>query len=204
MGLSRPAHRSLVFPWLLRLTCHARTAPLQALCASARRATLPPVAAPPVRYVELHCKTNFSFLEGASHPDELVAQSARLGYAGMAVTDRNSLAGAVRAHVAAKEAGLKLVVGAEVTLVDASPILLWAMNRDGYGRLCQLLTRGRRQAPKGECRLAFADVAEHASGLLVGVLLPPAGDLSSELPRWREVFPDRTYAVAELHRGLGR
>ena len=126
---------------------------------------LPPAATPPVRYVELHCKTNFSFLEGASHPDELVAQAARLGYAGMAVTDRNSLAGAVRAHVAAKEAGLKLVIGAEVTLVDASPVLLWAMNRDGYGRLCQLLTRGRRQAPKGECRLAFADVAEHAERL---------------------------------------
>ena len=132
----------------------------------------PPASPPPVRYVELHCKTNFSFLEGASHPDELVAQAARLGYAGMAVTDRNSLAGVVRAHVAAKEAGLKLVVGAEITMVDAGPILLWAMNRQGYGRLCRLLTRGRRQAPKGECRLAFADVAEHADGLLIGVLLP--------------------------------
>ncbi len=120
----------------------------------------------------------------------------------MAVTDRNSLAGAVRAHVAAKENRLKLVVGAEITLVDASPILLWAMNRQGYGRLCRLLTRGRRQAPKGECRLAFADVAEHASGLLVGQLLGQAVSLSSELERWREVFPDRTYAVAELHRGL--
>ena len=62
------------------------------------------------------------------------------------------------------------LIGAEVTLADASPVLLWAMNREGYGRLCRLLTRGRRQAPKGECRLAFADVAEHASGLLVGVL----------------------------------
>src|SRR5579863_7398213 len=102
----------------------------------------PTVATPPVRYVELHCKTNFSFLEGASHPDELIAGAARFGYAGMAVTDRNSLAGAVRAHIAAKEVGLKLVVGAEVTLVDASPVLLWTVNRDGYGRLCQLLTRG--------------------------------------------------------------
>ena len=64
-----------------------------------------PDESPPVRYVELHCKTNFSFLEGASHPDELVAQAATLGYAGMAVTDRNSLAGVVRAHVAAKEVG---------------------------------------------------------------------------------------------------
>src|ERR1700761_6797496 len=88
---------------------------------------IPPAQTPSVRYVELHCKTNFSFLEGASHPDELVAQAARLGYAGMAVTNRNSLAGMVRAHVAAREAGLKLVIGAEVTLIDAGSILLWAM-----------------------------------------------------------------------------
>jgi error-prone DNA polymerase len=155
----------------------------------------------PVRYVELHCKTNFSFLEGASHPDELVAESARRGYAGLAVTDRNSLAGVVRAHLAARQIGFKLVIGAEITMTDASPILLWAMDRSGYGRLCQLLTHGRRQAPKGECCLAFADVAEHAQGLLLGVLLPPAADVRSVLCRWRDVFPDRTYAVAELHRG---
>jgi error-prone DNA polymerase len=157
-------------------------------------------AIPPVPYVELHCKTNFSFLEGTSHPDELVTEAARLGYAGMAVTDRNSLAGVVRAHVAAQKLGLKLVVGALVTPVDAGPVLLWAMNRHGYGRLCRLLTRGRRQAPKGECRLGFDDVAEHAAGLLVGVL-PPAGSLPFQLQIWREVFGDRTYAVAELHRG---
>src|SRR5271154_3659829 len=86
---------------------------------------LEPVKTPPVRYVELHCKTNFSFLHGASHPNELVAEAARLGYAGMAITDRNSLAGVVRAHVAAKEIGLKLLIGAEITLVDAQPVLLW-------------------------------------------------------------------------------
>jgi error-prone DNA polymerase len=161
-----------------------------------------PALSPSVRYVELHCKTNFSFLEGASHPDELVAQAARLGYAGMAVTDRNSLAGVVRAHVAALQTDLKLIVGAEITMDDAGPILLWAINRHGYGRLCQLLTRGRRQAPKGECRLAFADVAEHADGLLIGVLLPHTISPASDLARWREVFDDRTYAVAEVHRGL--
>ena len=160
-------------------------------------------SSPLVPYVELHCKTNFSFLEGASHPDELVAEGARLGYAGIAVTDRNSLAGVVRTHIAAKEVGIKLLIGAEITLVDASPILLWAMNRDGYGRLCRLLTRGRRQAPKGECRLAFADVAEHARDLLVGVLLSSAGELPSALQRYREVFLDRTYAVAQLHCGIG-
>src|SRR5438132_8897645 len=141
------------------------------------------------KYAELHCKTNFSFLEGASHPDELVNRAAQLGYAGLAITDRNSVAGVVRAHVAAKKVGLKLIIGAEVTPADAGPVLLWAMNREGYGRLCRLLTRGRRLAPKGECHLTFADVAEHASGLLIGVLLPLAGDLSSVLPRWREVFP---------------
>src|SRR5580704_7577774 len=94
-----------------------------------------PEKPPPVRYVELHCKTNFSFLEGASHPDELVAQAAGLGYSGMAVTDRNSVAGVVRAHVAAKETGLKLVVGAAITPVDASSMLLWVVNRAGYARL---------------------------------------------------------------------
>jgi error-prone DNA polymerase len=159
------------------------------------------VHVPAVRYAELHCKTNFSFLEGASHPDELVATAAKLGHAAIAVTDRNTLAGAVRTHVAAKEAGLKLVVGAEVTPTDAGPVLLWAIDRPGYGRLCRLLTRGRRQAPKGECRLSFTDVAEHASGLLMGVLMPSAAQHASDLPRWREVFLDRAYAVAELHRG---
>lgn len=156
---------------------------------------------PLVRYVELHCKTNFSFLEGASHPDELVNQAERLGYAGLGVTDRNSVAGVVRAHVAAKKIGIKLIIGAEITMADAGPVLLWAMNREGYGRLCRLLTRGRRQAPKGECHLTFADVAEHSDGLLIGALLASAGNLSSDLRRWREVFTDRTYAVAELHRG---
>ena len=90
--------------------------PLEASSSGTGRRVPPPAVTAPVRYFELHCKTNFSFLEGASHPDELVAEAARLGYAGMAVTDRNSLAGAVRAHVAAREAGLKLVIGAEITL----------------------------------------------------------------------------------------
>src|SRR5262245_15997038 len=78
-----------------------------------------------VSYGELHCRTNFSFLEGASHPHELVERAAELGYAALAVTDRNTLAGVVRAHVAAKEAGLKLVIGAMVTPLDAPPLLLW-------------------------------------------------------------------------------
>src|ERR1700742_3596069 len=72
-----------------------------------------------IPYAELHCKTNFSFLEGASHPDELVCRAAELGYKALAITHRNSLAGVVRAHSAAKEVGLKLLIGAEITVVDA-------------------------------------------------------------------------------------
>src|SRR5947207_1050256 len=123
-----------------------------------------------LRYAELHCKTNFSLLEGASHPDELVRQAAELGYRALAVTDRNSLAGVVRAAIAAKEVGLPLVIGAEITPADAPPVVLWATDRASYGRLCRLITRGRRQAPKGECALALQDIAEFADGLIAGVM----------------------------------
>src|SRR6476620_2528703 len=122
-------------------------------------------------YAELHCKTNFSFLEGASHPDELVRQAAELEYRALAVTDRNSLAGVVRAHIAAKDVKLPLVIGAESTPTDAPPVVIWATNRASYGRLCRLITRGRRQAPKGECALTQSDIAEFAQGLIAGVLI---------------------------------
>jgi error-prone DNA polymerase len=121
---------------------------------------------PSIAYAELHAKTNFSFLEGASHPDELVRRAAELGYAALAITDRNSLAGVVRAHVAAKEVGLKLLIGAEITPEDAPPVVLLAPDRAGYGRLASLITEGRRRAEKGECRLTFRDVAEAAEGLI--------------------------------------
>src|SRR6516165_8740043 len=137
-----------------------------------------------VRYVELHCCTNFSFLEGASHPDELVARAAELGYAALAVTDRSSLAGVVRAHVAAKEASLKLVIGAAISPQDAPPVLLWVSNRTAYSQLTLLLTKGRRAAPKGECRLTFDDVAGHSADLLAGVLLDRA--TVADLCRYRE------------------
>src|SRR3954470_17721822 len=121
-------------------------------------------------YAELHCKTNFSFLEGASHPDELVRRAAELGYRALAVTDRNSLAGVVRAHITAKEIGLPLIIGAEITPTDAPPVVLWTTDRPSYGRLCRLITRGRRNAPKGECALTLEDIANFADGLIAGVL----------------------------------
>ena len=183
-----------------------------------------------VPYAELHCRTNFSFLEGASHPDELVHRAQQLGLAARAITDRNSVAGVVRAHAAAKDVGLKLLIGAEVTPVDAPAVVLLATDRAAYGRLCQLITTGRRRASKGECELTFDDVAEHAQGLLACV--PLVGSQRSEtrgqesavrdrwaagagatngreapatrralLQQYKDAFGDRCYALAELHRG---
>lgn len=165
-----------------------------------REAVLPlPTSLP---YAELHCRSNFSFLEGASHPDELVMRAKELGHAAIAVTDRNSLAGVVRAHVAAKEHGLKLLVGAEIVPTDAPPIVLWAMHRAGYARLCRLLTKGRRSAPKGECHITFKDVLEHADGLLAGLVLQQVDTSDDKLPqKIQQAFGDRLYLIAELHRG---
>src|SRR5207245_4507973 len=98
----------------------------------------------------------------------------------LAITDINSLAGVVRAHVAAKENGVKLVIGAEITPTDAPAVLLYAPDIRAYGRLSRLITVGRRSAEKGECHLRFADVAEHAEGLLAAVTLPPVALTSSD------------------------
>ncbi len=143
-------------------------------------------------YAELHCKTNFSFLEGASHPDELAQRAAELGLAALAVTDRNTLAGVVRAHAAAKDLNLKLVVGAEIELVDAPGVVLWTTDRASYGRLAHLITRGRRQAPKGAFHLSFADLAEHAEGLMCGIRLWAVGcRLKEEEEEEEEERPQR-------------
>lgn len=170
--------------------------------------TFDPQAPPPAGFAELYCRTNFSFLSAASHPDELVVQAAKLGYAALAVTDVNSLAGAVRAHVAAKEAVLKLLIGAEVTPDDAPAAVLLAIDRKGYGNLSRLLTVGRRRAKKGECRLTFADVAGHADGLIACVPLWPhvaTPERTEEaLPRlhdYRDAFGDRSYSLAGLFLG---
>jgi error-prone DNA polymerase len=158
-------------------------------------------------YAELHAKTNFSFLEGASHADELVRRAAELGYVALAVTDRNSLAGVVRAHGAAKDAGLKLIIGAEITPDDAPPVVLWATDRASYGRLSRLITQGRRRAEKGACRLRFDDIAQYAEGLLAGInwKLQNANctmqNEQSTIHSYRDLFGQRCYLLAELHRG---
>ncbi len=161
-----------------------------------RKIEISAVARPGRQYAELHCKTNFSFLEGASHPDELAIRAAELGYAALAITDRNSLAGVVRAHGAAKQIGLKLLIGAEIHSVDACPIVLLATDRRAYGRLSRLITTGRRNAPKGECRLTFDDIAAHSEGLLACVI-----EQHPDVFRYRELFDDRCYLLSELHLG---
>ncbi len=158
-------------------------------------------------YAELEVTTNFSFLEGASHPEELVERAKELGLAAIAVTDRNSLAGVVRAHITAKRLGVRFVVGARVDLEDAPSMLVWPTDRAAYGRLCSLLTEGRRRAPKGSARLSLADLLAHAEGQLIGVLPPePLDEAFAELvTRLHAVFGDRLHVVAHfLFRGDDR
>jgi len=135
-------------------------------------------AAPPARaggYVELDVTSNFTFLAGASHPDELVEAAADLGHRAVAIADLHSLAGIVRAHVAAKKCGVQLVVGARIVPRDGAGVslLLYPTDRPAYAGLCRLLTLGKGRAPKGECDLSLVDVCDAGEGLLA-VAAPPA------------------------------
>ncbi|MCX7893971.1 MAG: error-prone DNA polymerase [Burkholderiales bacterium] len=158
-------------------------------------------------YAELHCLSNFSFLRGASHPEELAARAAALGYAALAITDECSLAGVVRAHVAAKQAGIRLLVGTEIRLEDGPTLVLLAVDREGYGHLCALVTRGRRRAPKGTYRLARADLdagLPRCLALLVPGAIRDAGafDARAADARWLAArFPASAWITAELHLG---
>ncbi len=159
-------------------------------------------------YAELQATSNFTFLRGGSHPDELVRQAARLGLSAIAIADRNSLAGIVRAHQAAKDAGIRLVVGVRLDLCDGTSLLAYPEDRAAYGRLTTLLTLGKRRAPKGECHLDYADVAAHGEGLVVA-LLPPDNIDRVSLAAHRALaarvaadFPGRAYLAAHhLYRG---
>ncbi|WP_313700846.1 PHP domain-containing protein, partial [Achromobacter sp.] len=120
-------------------------------------------------YAELQCQSNFSFLQGASHPEELTARAAELGYAALALTDECSLAGVVRAHTEAKTLKLPFIVGATFQLraaPDAAPLglTLLAQTREGYGNLSEFITLGRTRAPKGEYRLSPQDLADPPAG----------------------------------------
>ena len=151
----------------------------------------------PASYAELHCLSNFTFLRGASHAQELVETAIRRGYKALAITDECSLAGVVRAHAAAKNTRLKLIIGAEFRLDDGLRFVLLAQNREGYGNLSELITRGRRNTKKGSYRLSRKDVGpglEHCLALW----LPPSQPQSNDASWLAGCFPGRTWIAVEL------
>ena len=175
-------------------------------------------------YVPLWCKSNFSFLEGASHPDELVQQAQALAIPALALTDRDGVHGVVRAHVKARELGVSLIVGAEVTVgsaagadaaagsqstggtpAPASTCVLLAMNRAGYANLCRLITTGRLRRPKGESCVTWPEVCARAQGLIAlwggdRSLLIRDDEPRAVIAPMRDAFGDRLYVMVSRHR----
>ncbi len=155
---------------------------------------------PPARYAELQVTSNYSFLRGASHVEELLLAAKALGHEALAVTDRNTLAGVLRAHGRATEIGMRLIVGCRLDLRDGTSLLAYPTGRAAYSRLCRLLTEGKRRAGKGACFLDWADVAAHGEGLLA-ILLPDGAE--PDLPRLRDAFGDRAYLALTSRRRPG-
>ena len=160
-------------------------------------------------YAELHCVTNFSFLRGASSPEELVERAHELGYAALAITDECSLAGVVRGHVRARQVGLPLVIGAEFALHDAwsepchqrARLVLLACNRDGYGNLSELITTARMRADKGSYRLLRDDLAGGVADCLALLVPDPAATpehLAAQARFFAERCAGRAWLAAEL------
>lgn len=153
------------------------------------------------RYAELQVTSHFSFLRGASSADELFAQAALLGIEALALVDRNSLAGIVRAHEAAKTTGVRLIVGCRLDLADGMSLLVYPIDRPAYSRLCRLLSIGKKRGGKARCHLEWSDVVAYCDGL-VAVLVPDLADedCAFRLRRLREGFGDRAYLALSLRR----
>jgi error-prone DNA polymerase len=157
-------------------------------------------------FAELCVTTNFSFLRGGSHPEELVRRAEKLGLAGIAVTDLNTLAGVVRGHVMAKETGFPYAVGCRLAFRDSTPdIFAWPTDRAAYGRLCRLLTLGNRRAEKGACHLDLDDLLAWGSGMMLA-LMPgrqPNPRLGATLGRLKDCFADAIRLVVTRPHGAG-
>jgi len=155
-------------------------------------------------YIELQVTSNYSFLRGASHLEELFAQARLFGYEAIALADRNSLAGIARAHQRAAEAGIRLIVGCRLDLEDGSSVLVYPKDRAAYARLCGLLSIGKKRAGKGACHLAWTDLAAHGQGLLA-VLIPDRADaaLLKNLRRLKQHFGNAAYLALTLRRRPG-
>lgn len=152
-------------------------------------------------YVELQASSHFSFLRGASSADELFAQAAVCGLKALAIADRNTLAGIVRAHEAAKATGVRLIVGCRLDLVDGTAVLVYPTDRPAYSGLCRLLSVGKKRAGKGKCHLEWTDLAKRSEGL-IAVLVPDQADddCAFRLRRLRDAFGDRAYMALTLRR----
>ena len=157
-----------------------------------------------MQYAELQCVSHFSFLYGASSCDELFAQAATNGIAALAIADRNSLAGIVRAHVAAAEHRVRLIVGCRLELVDGAIVLVYPCDRPAYARLCRLLSAGKRRAGKAACHLTWDDVADHAEGLFA-ILVPDEPDAAcvADLRQLSTIFGPRAHLALSLRRRPG-
>ena len=155
-------------------------------------------------YAELQVTTNYSFLRGASHPEELFAQAAAYGIAALGVVDRNSVAGIVRSWQAARTTGVRLVAGARVDLVDGAAVLAYPTDRAAWSRLCRLLTLGKARAGKGGCILDWDDLAAGGEGLLY-VLVPDQPDAATagHLDRLCRDAPGRAYLAGTVRRRAG-
>ncbi len=155
-------------------------------------------------YTELQITTNFSFLRGGSHPEEIVEQAIALGYKEIAITDRNTLAGIVRAHAAAKDKQIRIIPACRLDLVDGSSMLAYPTNKEAYGRLSALLSVGNLRAEKGQCHIYKADVFEYAEGIKF-IIIPPSAlnlnyqfesDFISELRQYKNVLGSELYLGA--------
>lgn len=154
-------------------------------------------------YAELHCLSNFSFQRGASHPRELVLRAAELGYSAIAITDECSLAGVVKAHVAAKECGIQLIIGSELNLEEGIKLIALAPSRAAYGELSGLISMARRRSPKGEYQVGMRDVIFHLKRCLL-IWLPQNNSDTTRAygQQLRRLCKDRLWlGVRHLHHG---
>jgi error-prone DNA polymerase len=153
------------------------------------------------RYVELQATSHFSFLRGASSCEDLFSQAALCGIEAVAIVDRNSVAGIVRAHEAAKATGVRLIVGCRLDLMDGSGVLVYPTDRPAYSRLCRLLSLGKRRAGKAKCNLDWEDLQGFAEGL-IAVLVPDQADevCTQRLRRLKATFPACAYLALSLRR----
>jgi len=152
-------------------------------------------------YCELQVTSHFSFLRGASSCDELFREAAAIGLPALGIVDRNSLAGIVRAHVAAKEHGVRLIVGCRLDLTDGTSLLVYPKDRPAYSRLCRLLSLGKGRGGKANCLLDWADVETFSEGLIAILIADQADDLCAlNLRRLKSTFWADGYLALTLHR----